>query len=110
MNTRKIFCVIAAVMMLSCPAWADILEIHRGNAEAFLLQRDLGNSVGFRSYEGLQVVYMGTFRAKHSGQMKLDIKEGFDTRTNKFSWRASDCGYIAETIEFDELEVKSLEA
>ena len=82
-----------------------------------------GNIIDMKSNEGLRIIYLGTYRtnpeSKISSQdqsardegifsvfmvksdkdtpLQLDIRDGYDTRTNKFNWRNSDAwGYIAD--------------
>ena len=100
-------------------------DISGNNIMGFTIQRDLGNATGFKTLDGLHVVYMGTFRAKpiepnpdspdeevkadeglftvfmvksnKDTSLKLDVLDGLDIRTNKFSYRGGDWGYIADS-------------
>ncbi len=90
------------------------------------IKRDkVGNIIDMKSEDGLRIIYMGTFRPEVSATvsidvngneeqdegifsvfmvksdkdtpLQLDVREGFDTRTNKFSWRNDKpWGYIAD--------------
>ena len=79
-----------------------------------------GNIIDMKSPEGLRVVYLGTFRPEEKEvspdeiaddgifsvfmvksdkdtPLQLDVRDGYDTRTNKFSWRNNaPWGYIAD--------------
>lgn len=118
-------CVFAAVMVLALAgcAFADEIASFDVNVSSFMVQRDFGNSIGFRTNDGLYVLHMGTFRAKPAEPdpenpeaevspdegifsvfmvksdkdipLKLDVLEGLDAYTNKFTWRSGDWGYIA---------------
>ena len=83
-----------------------------------------GNVIDMKSPEGLRIIYIGTFRtdpetntdsqdeaqipdesvftvfmvkSDKDTPLQLDVRDGYDTRTNKFSWRNSKpWGYIAD--------------
>ena len=80
-----------------------------------------GNLIDFTTESGLRIKYMGTFRTEINSNeqvgagandnifsvfmvksdkdipLKIDIREGVDTKTNKFKWREGEAwGYIAE--------------
>ena len=79
-----------------------------------------GNIIDMKSPEGLRIIYLGTFRPEEKEvspdeiaddgifsvfmvksdkdtPLQLDVRDGYDTRTNKFSWRNNaPWGYIAD--------------
>ena len=64
---KKILCVIVLVLTVSCCAFGDeAVSKDISGVSSFMIQRDMGNSTGFRTSDGLQVVYLGTFRAEPS--------------------------------------------
>ncbi len=97
-------------------AYADVLS------EDFETQKDrAGNLIDFKTDTGLRIKYMGTFRPEITSNdqvgagsndnifsvfmvksdkdtsLRIDIREGVDTKTNKFRWREGEAwGYIAE--------------
>ena len=122
---KKLLCVIALMLTASCAFGEEAAGV-----SAFTIQRDMGNSTGFKTSDGLQVIYIGTFRANTAGTaedtdtetetqpentgtpdegifsvfmvksdrdttLALDIRDGIDTRTNKFTSREGDWGYAA---------------
>ena len=122
------FVILAA--MAGCSS-AEIIAVESKDEEVrdvtgYIIQRDLGNSVGFKSSDGLTVLYLGTYRAKPADPspespdaevkqdegifsvfmvksdkdtgLKLDVLDGVDAQTNKFSYRSGDWGYIAGTL------------
>ncbi len=120
---RKIICALVLVFAVCALACAD--EAASGDVNVgYLLQRDIGNAAGFRTADGLQAVWLGTFRNKQpevnpkspdvkvkpdeglftvfmvksdkETPLKLDVREGLDCRTNKFSYRGGDWGYISD--------------
>ena len=126
---KKIILAFMFVFALSFCVYADESEssdIEPCLPSAFLIQRELGNSTGFRTKDGLSIMYMGTFRNKQpekneaspdeeikadegvfsvfmvrsckDTQLKLDILGGSENKTNKFSYRAGDWGYIADIL------------
>lgn len=98
-------------------------DSHVNHVTSYALQRDLGNASGFKTSDSLHIVWIGTYRVKTIEQnpsspdvevkpdeglftvfmvksdkdtsLKLDILEGWDIRTNKFTYRAGeqDFGY-----------------
>ena len=110
---RKSLLAVLAVFALSVCACAD-------EAVSSDVKRDKsGNIIDMKSPDGLRIVYVGTFRTEESHDeaaapdegifsvfmvksdkdtpLQLDVRDGFDTRTNKFSWRNSKpWGYIAD--------------
>lgn len=122
---KKFLCAVVLMLVLPVCAFSeDISSTDISGVSAFTIQRDMGNSIGFRTLDGLQAVYLGTFRAKpeeqntesedaappdegifsvfmvksdKDTQLKLDIRDGIDIRTNKFSYRAGKWGYVADS-------------
>ena len=119
---KKLLCAVMFVLMLSYCAYADTVSSD-AVVSSYIIQRDMGNSTGFRTTDGLQVLYLGTFRAQQpetnpesedavqpdegifsvfmvkserDTQLKLDIRDGIDIRTNKFTYRAGKWGYVAD--------------
>ena len=110
---KKLLLALLIVFALSACAFAD--EVVSND-----IKRDKsGNIIDMKSPEGLRIVYIGTFRAEESHDeaaapdegifsvfmvksdkdtpLQIDVRDGFDTRTNKFSWRNSKpWGYIAD--------------
>ena len=110
---KKIFLAVLLVFALLGSAFADD-EVSND------VKRDKsGNIIDMKSQDGLRIVYVGTFRTEESHDeaaapdegifsvfmvksnkdtpLQLDVRDGFDTRTNKFSWRNSKpWGYIAD--------------
>ena len=97
-------------------------EYHVKNPEPSINKRDkAGNPIELETADGLKIIYMGTFRTQKNDadqagsssndnifsvfmiksnkdtEIKLDIREGVDTKINKFRWlEGSDWGYIAD--------------
>lgn len=114
---RKIFYALAVVLCISISAIAaEIVETVSED-----VKRDkTGNIIDMKTSEGLRIIYLGTFRAAalelpgeaspdegiftvfmvksdKDTPLQLDVRDGFDTRTNKFTWRNSaPWGYIAD--------------
>ncbi len=115
---RKIFCALILVLSFCFSCSADEGDIN-------ILSRDIkrdpsGNIIDMKSQDGLRVIYLGTFRPEEkelsSGDiaddsifsvfmvksdkdtpLQLDVRDGYDTRTNKFGWRNNGpWGYIAD--------------
>ena len=112
---RKFLCALTILFLFAGISFAD--EITSND-----VKRDKsGNIIDMKSSEGLRIIYLGTFRAAPNEtlspdaepdegiftvfmvksdkdvQLQLDVRDGFDTRTNKFSWRNSKpWGYIAD--------------
>lgn len=109
---RKIFCALIFVLALCVSSFAE---------ESGDIKRDVaGNIIDMKSQEGLRIIYLGTFRPEEkeisSGDiaddsifsvfmvksdkdtpLQLDVRDGYDTRTNKFGWRNNGpWGYIAD--------------
>ena len=125
---KKFMCAAAViVMMLASCAFADDVssqDVH--GVVGYTIQRDLGNATGFKTSDGLHIVWRGTYRVKpaepnpespdaevkpdegmftvfmvksdRDTSLKLDILEGVDIRTNKFTYRSGDWGYIADSL------------
>ena len=109
---RKFLCAMLFVAAACASCFAEEIS---GD-----VKRDAsGNIIDMKSPEGLRIVYVGTFRTEESHDeaaapddgifsvfmvksdkdtpLQLDVRDGFDTRTNKFSWRNSKpWGYIAD--------------
>lgn len=125
---KKFLCVFIAILLFCGYAYADETvsqDSHVNHVTSYTLQRDLGNASGFKTSDGLHIVWIGTYRVKPIEQnpaspdvevkpdeglftvfmvksdkdtsLKLDILEGWDIRTNKFTYRAGDWGYIADS-------------
>lgn len=121
---KKFLCTLVIVLMASGYAFADAVS-QDSAVSSFIIQRDMGNATGFRTNDGLQVLYLGTFRAQQpevkpdaesedaavpdegmfsvfmvkserDTQLKLDVRDGIDIRTNKFTYRSGKWGYIAD--------------
>ncbi|MBR0248320.1 MAG: hypothetical protein IJQ70_05050, partial [Synergistaceae bacterium] len=82
-----------------------------GDVSGFEVKKDAsGNIIDMKSPEGLRIIYLGTFRPEEKEvspdeiaddgifsvfmvksdkdtPLQLDVRDGYDTRTNKFSWR-----------------------
>ena len=111
---KFLFAVLLIALVLPCSAFA-------GEEASPDIKRDaLGNIVDLKTDEGLRIIYIGTFRANPEAAsqdqaqnegifsvfmvksdkdtpLQLDVRDGFDTRTNKFSWRSGEpWGYIAD--------------
>lgn len=110
---RKFLCVLAFVAMLCGSCHAESLS---GD-----VKKDAsGNVIDMKSAEGLRIIYLGTFRPEEKPvspdeiaddgifsvfmvksdkdtPLQLDVRDGYDTRTNKFTWRNNaPWGYIAD--------------
>ncbi|MBQ7221618.1 MAG: hypothetical protein IJS28_11630 [Synergistaceae bacterium] len=125
---KKILAAVI-VLLLSCCASAEETasqDVAENNIAGYTIQRDMGNATGFRTLDGLHVVWRGTYRVKppepnpespdaeikpdegmftvfmvksdRDTSLKLDILDGVDIRTNKFSYRSGDWGYIADSL------------
>lgn len=115
---KKFLLTVMAFLLLCSLAGAE--EIVSSD-----IKRDKsGNIIDMKSPEGLRIIYVGTFRNDHEANiasqdevqlqdegifsvfmvksdkdtpLQLDVRDGYDTRTNKFSWRNSQpWGYIAD--------------
>ena len=112
---RRIICALMVMLCLTGYAFAD-------EPVSPDIKRDAsGNIIDMKTADGLRIVYIGTFRtdpekplsqdelpddgifsvfmvkSDKDTPLQLDVREGFDTRTNKFSWRNSQAwGYIAD--------------
>ena len=110
---KKLLLALLIVFTLSACSFADETvspDVKRDKS---------GNIIDMKSPDGLRIVYIGTFRAEESHDeaaapdegifsvfmvksdkdtpLQIDVRDGFDTRTNKFSWRNSKpWGYIAD--------------
>lgn len=115
---RKILC---ALLIVLCVAGISIADEESADLAGRNIKRDsLGNIVDMKTPEGLRVIYLGTFRPEakilspdaepdegifsvfmvksdKDTPLQLDIRDGYDTRTNKFTWRNNaPWGYIAD--------------
>ena len=120
---------IAALMMsvifpsVSFSSEGLSIDVKEPVISEYIIQRDMGNSIGFKTNDGLTVLYLGTFRAKQpeaipqspdaelkpdegvfsvfmarankDTALKLDVLDGVDAHTNTFSYRSGDWGYIS---------------
>ena len=123
---RKNFYVALILIMffISCKAFASEIISNDMNSSNEIKRDKTGNIIDMKSAEGLRIIYVGTFRpellsivssdAENEEQdegifsvfmvksdkdtpLQLDVREGFDTKTNKFSWRNDKpWGYIAD--------------
>ncbi len=118
LHMRKILCALMIVLCVSGIAFADDDTVSVSSVD---IRRDpSGNTIDMKSPEGLRIIYIGTFRAEakelspdaeddegifsvfmvksdKDTPLQLDIRDGYDTRTNKFSWRNdAPWGYIAD--------------
>ena len=121
---RKIFYVVPILFAFCNPCGA--LAAEDAVSQDINVKHDkAGNIIDMKSDEGLRIIYMGTFRPEISTAisidvngneeqdegifsvfmvksdkdtpLQLDVREGFDTKTNKFSWRNDKpWGYIAD--------------
>ena len=111
---RKIFYAFIIVLALSFCSFAD--EITSPDVK---LDKS-SNVIDMKTPEGLRIVYLGTFRTEpvelsqdaepdegifsvfmiksdKDTPLQLDVRDGYDTRTNKFTWRSNaPWGYIAD--------------
>ena len=115
---RKILCTFLAVMALCACAYAQ------DEISPDIKHDKSGNVIDMKSPEGLRIIYIGTFRtdpetntdsqdeaqipdesvftvfmvkSDKDTPLQLDVRDGYDTRTNKFAWRNSQpWGYIAD--------------
>ena len=123
---RKILCAVMVLMFCGRAFADDVASGDVRGIESYTIQRDLGNATGFRTNDGLHIVWRGTYRVKPAEpnpespdaeltpdegmftvfmvksdvdtSLKLDILEGLDIRTNKFTYRSGDWGYIADSL------------
>ncbi|MBQ7170100.1 MAG: hypothetical protein IJR63_09405 [Synergistaceae bacterium] len=110
---RKIFCVLLLVTALCVSCSAEEIS---GDVK----HDPSGNIIDMKSPESLRIIYLGTFRPEEKEvspdeiaddgifsvfmvksdkdtPLQLDVRDGYDTRTNKFSWRNNaPWGYIAD--------------
>ena len=104
---------------------ADTVASQDVNVQSEIKRDKTGNIIDMKSEDGLRIIYIGTYRPDLSTiistdvngneeqdegifsvfmiksdkdtPLQLDVREGFDTRTNKFSWRNDKpWGYIAD--------------
>ena len=115
---RKFLCALIMVMAVFGVCSAEELS---GDVSGFEVKKDAsGNVIDMKSPEGLRIIYLGTFRPEEKEvspdeiaddgifsvfmvksdkdtPLQLDVRDGYDTRTNKFSWRNNaPWGYIAD--------------
>ena len=115
---RKILCALIFVLSLCFSCFADEGDMSIASRD---IKRDAsGNIIDMKSPEGLRVIYLGTFRPEEKElspdeiaddaifsvfmvksdkdtPLQLDVRDGYDTRTNKFGWRNNGpWGYIAD--------------
>ena len=128
---KKVIAVLIVLVAFTGSSWAEILDVQSldvnvQDVSGYLIQRELGNSIGFRTKDGLTVLYLGTFRAKQpeplpespdaelkpddgifsvfmvksdkDATLKLDVLEGMEIHTNRFSHRSGDWGYVADLM------------
>ncbi|MBQ7170101.1 MAG: hypothetical protein IJR63_09410 [Synergistaceae bacterium] len=126
---RKLLAALAILGGLAVSAYASegiSVDVPTPGISEYIIQRDMGSSIGFRTDDGLTVLYLGTFRAKQpepspespdaevkpdegifsvfmvrsdrDTALKLDVLEGVDAHTNKFSYRSGDWGYISDIM------------
>ena len=112
---KKFLCALVVVFLCAGCVFAD--EVSSND-----VKRDKsGNIIDMKSPDGLRIIYIGTFRTEQNASrdkaedpddgiftvfmvksdkdtpLQLDVRDGFDTRTNKFTWRNSEpWGYIAD--------------
>ena len=115
---RKILCAFTLVIALCLPCQAEEAAVSSRDMNAKL--DTSGNITDMKSPEGLRIIYIGTFRPEEKEisqdeiaddgifsvfmvksdkdtPLQLDVRDGYDTRTNKFSWRNNaPWGYIAD--------------
>lgn len=124
---RKFMCAVALTVIFGACAFADeaISRDKANNVVSYTIQRDFGNATGFKTSDGLHVVWRGTYRVKpvepnpespdvevkpdeglftvfmvksdKDTSLKLDVRDGLEIRTNKFTYRSGDWGYIADS-------------
>ena len=115
---RKFLWALAFAAALCGACQAENLS---GDVLSFDVKKDAsGNVIDMKSPEGLRMIYVGTFRPEEKElsqdeiaddgifsvfmvksdkdtPLQLDVRDGYDTRTNKFSWRNNaPWGYIAD--------------
>ena len=115
---RKFLCALILVPALCGLCLADGLS---ADVQGMAPKKDAsGNTIDMKSPEGLRIIYLGTFRPEEKPvspdeiaddgifsvfmvksdkdtPLQLDVRDGYDTRTNKFSWRNNEpWGYIAD--------------
>ena len=125
---KKLMCAVAVMAAFASCACADeaVSGDHIHNVISYTMQRDLGNATGVKTSDGLHIVWRGTYRVKpvepnpespdaevkpdegmftvfmvksdKDTSLKLDVLDGLDIRTNKFSYRSGDWGYIADSM------------
>ncbi len=111
---KKFLTALFLCVLISSMAYADGFSFETAKKDRY------GNLIDFTTEAGLRILYMGTFRNALSSsdeagadnsdnifsvfmvksnkdtQLKLDIREGVDTKTNNFRWREGAAwGYIA---------------
>ena len=115
---RKILCALLIVLCVSGIALAT--EESADLAGRNIKRDSSGNITDMKTPEGLRIIYLGTFRPEAKTlspdaepdegifsvfmvksdkdiPLQLDIRDGYDTRTNKFTWRNNaPWGYIAD--------------
>ena len=126
---RKLIVAIMLVGLLESCVYADeglSVDVREPGISEYIIQRDMGNSIGFRTNDGLTVLYLGTFRTKpqepspespdaemkpdegifsvfmvrsdKDAALKLDVLDGVDVYTNSFGYRSGDWGYISDIM------------
>ena len=115
---RKFLSALILVIAVCVACSAEELS---GDVSGFEVKKDAsGNIIDMKSPEGLRIIYLGTFRPEEKEvspdeiaddgifsvfmvksdkdtPLQLDVRDGYDTRTNKFSWRNNaPWGYIAD--------------
>ena len=115
---KKFLLAVIAVSLVCGCAFAD------EEVSPDIKRDSSGNIIDMKTADGLRIIYVGTFRTDTEAKpesrdealgpdegifsvfmvksdkdtpLQLDVRDGFDTRTNKFSWRNSKpWGYIAD--------------
>ena len=112
---------LSALILVIAFCAACSAEEMSGDISGLEVKKDAsGNIIDMKSPEGLRIIYLGTFRPEEKEvspdeiaddgifsvfmvksdkdtPLQLDVRDGYDTRTNKFSWRNNaPWGYIAD--------------
>ena len=64
---KRLLSAIMFVGVLASCVYADeglSVDVKEPGVSEYIIQRDMGNSIGFRTNDGLTVLYLGTFRTK----------------------------------------------
>ena len=126
---KKILAVLAIIGVFPALVSASegiSIDVPAPGISEYIVQRDMGSSIGFKTNDGLTVLYLGTFRAKQpepspespdaelrpnegifsvfmvksdrDTALKLDVLDGTDAHTNNFGYRNGDWGYISDIL------------